>query len=100
VLQRLAERLAESGQPGAAIGRYRRLLALEPEREGWHRALMLVYAEAGERALALRQYHACRAVLRGRLGIEPCRETRELYSTLLRDEGLTPRPTSERAGAR
>ena len=95
VLQRLAERLAETGRPGAAIGRYRRLLALEPEREGWHRSLMLVYAQAGERALALRQYHACRAVLRGRLGIEPCRETRELYSALLRDEALSPRGERE-----
>jgi DNA-binding SARP family transcriptional activator len=91
VLERLAERLAEEGRPAAAIGRYRRLLALEPEREGWHRALMRVYAQAGERALALRQYHACRALLRQRLGIEPCRETRLLYSALLRDE--------DRAGA-
>jgi DNA-binding SARP family transcriptional activator len=86
VLARLAEGLAASGQPGAAISRYRRLLALEPEREGWHRALMRVYAQAGERALALRQYQACRAILRQRLGVEPSRETRALYADLLRDE--------------
>jgi DNA-binding SARP family transcriptional activator len=86
VLARLAEGLAASGQPGAAISRYRRLLALEPEREGWHRALMRVYAQAGERALALRQYQACRAILRQRLGIDPSRETRALYADLLRDE--------------
>jgi DNA-binding SARP family transcriptional activator len=87
VLERLADALAGRGQPAAAIARYRALLALEPEREGWHRKLMRVYADAGERALALRQYHACRALLRQRLGIEPSRETRALYAALLRDDG-------------
>lgn len=87
VLERLAEALAASGQPGAAISRYRRLLAIEPEREGYHRGLMRVFAQAGERALALRQYHACRAILRQRLGIEPSRETRDLYTRLLREDG-------------
>ncbi|MEW6582744.1 MAG: BTAD domain-containing putative transcriptional regulator [Actinomycetota bacterium] len=88
VLARLAEALAAAGRPGAAISRYRRLLAMEPEREGWHRALMRVFAQAGERALALRQYHACRALLKGRLGVEPSKETRALYAELLReDEG-------------
>ena len=61
---------------------------------------MLVYAQAGERALALRQYHACRALLRGRLGIEPCRETRDLYSALLRDEAGTLRAAPEGAAGR
>lgn len=90
VLARLAEALSASGQPGAAISRYRRLLAKEPEREGWHRALMRVYAQAGERALALRQYQECRALLRNRLGIEPSKETRALYAELLREDGESP----------
>ena len=83
LLERLAESLLEMGRPAAAIERYRQLVDADPEREGWHRALMRAYAQAGERALALRQFHACRALLRGRLGIEPSRETRELYSSLL-----------------
>ena len=61
-------RLAEMGRPGAAIERYRHLVELDGEREGWHRALMRAYAQAGERPLALRQFHACRATLRSRLG--------------------------------
>jgi DNA-binding SARP family transcriptional activator len=73
----------DTGRPGAAIERLRRLLDADPEREGWHRQLMRAYAQAGERALALRQFHACRATLRGRLGIEPSAETRELYASLL-----------------
>lgn len=86
VLARLAESLSAAGQPGASISRYRRLLAMEPEREGWHRALMRVYADAGERALALRQYQECRALLRNRLGVEPSRETRAIYAELLRED--------------
>ena len=83
LLERLARTLAEMGRPGAAIERYRHLVELDGEREGWHRALMRAYAQAGERPLALRQFHACRATLRSRLGIEPSAETRELYSSLL-----------------
>jgi DNA-binding SARP family transcriptional activator len=85
VLVAVAERMAEGGRAGEAISRYRLLLALEPEREGWHRALMRIYADAGERALALRQFHACRTLLRERLGVEPSRETRELHTRILRE---------------
>ncbi|HMN99650.1 MAG TPA: BTAD domain-containing putative transcriptional regulator [Miltoncostaeaceae bacterium] len=83
LLERLAVALMDTGRPAAAIERLRRLLDTDPEREGWHRQLMRAYAQAGERALALRQFHACRATLRGRLGIEPSAETRELYASLL-----------------
>ena len=83
LLERLAGTLLEMGRPAAAIERYRQLVDADPEREGWHRALMRAYAQAGERPLALRQFHACRAILRGRLGIEPSQETRELYASML-----------------
>lgn len=83
LLERLAAALAEMGRPAAAIERYRQLIETDPEREGWHRALMGAYAQAGERPLALRQFHACRATLRARLGIEPSPETRALYTSLL-----------------
>ena len=83
VLERLADGLAAAGQPQAAISRYQRLVELEPEREAWHRGLMRLYASAGERALALRQFHACRALLRRELGIEPSGETRQLYQEFL-----------------
>ena len=89
VCERLAEELVLVGRPTAAIARYRRLLALEPEREGWHRALMRVYARSGERALALRQFHACRALLRRELGVEPGPETRDLYNAVLREESVS-----------
>jgi len=83
VVAELAEALIQAGQPAAGVTRYQRLVALEPEREAWHRGLMRAFADAGERALALRQYHACRAVLRRELGVEASDETRALYQTLL-----------------
>ena len=82
-LATLAEELELSGQPLAAVSRYRLLLEMEPEREAWHRGLMRVYARAGERGLALRQFHACRTTLREQLGSDPSAETRALYSSLL-----------------
>ena len=86
MVERLAAALVDAGRPREAIPRYRRLLLLEPEREGWHRDLMRAYAAAGERALALRQFHACRTLLRREQGVEPDAETRALYAALLREE--------------
>lgn len=83
LLALLAERLLEAGRPVAAIERYRELLAMEPETEAWHRALMRGYDLAGERGKALRQFHACRTVLRTALGTEPSAETTALYVSLL-----------------
>jgi LuxR family maltose regulon positive regulatory protein len=83
VLEHLAETLVAVGEPRAAAMRFERLIAIDPEHEGWHRGLMRAYALAGERGLALRQYHACRTVLREQLGAEPSAETRGLYSALL-----------------
>jgi ATP/maltotriose-dependent transcriptional regulator MalT/DNA-binding SARP family transcriptional activator len=83
VLRIAAEELMAAGSPAAAVGRYEQLVELEPEREGGHRALMRAYARAGERALALRQYHACRALLRESLGVDPSPATQQLYASLL-----------------
>jgi DNA-binding SARP family transcriptional activator len=83
ILARLAEGELAARRPERALPRYRRLLAAEPECEAWQRGLMRAYAEAGELGLALRQYHACRAVLRRCQGIEPGAQTAALYRTLL-----------------
>ena len=82
-LERLAEALLATGQPGEAISRYRRLLARDPECERHHRGIMRAYDAAGDRALALRQFHRCRALIRQRLGVEPSPETRALFASLL-----------------
>jgi DNA-binding SARP family transcriptional activator len=85
VLAGLADHFLTFGQHREALLRFERLVAIEPEREAFHRSLMLIYAYTGEKALALRQYHACRAVLRRELGVEASTETRALYQLILED---------------
>ena len=83
VLSELGEALIEAGHPGAAVSRCRQLVEREPEREEWHRLLMRAYAAAGERALALRQFHACRTILRREIGIDIGAASRDLYREIL-----------------
>jgi len=87
VLEASAEARLAAGQPRVAIARFRQLLALEPESERWHRALMRAYTASGEVGLALGQYDACRRLLRRTQGSEPSAETVELFMALLRREG-------------
>jgi DNA-binding SARP family transcriptional activator len=87
VADALAAALLEAGDHASAIARLERLSARDPEREGRHLALMRAYAVAGERAMALRQFHLCRTVLRREQGVEPGAEIRALYLALLADEG-------------
>jgi hypothetical protein len=69
----------EQAQPLA-----RRQITLEPWREPAHRQLMLAYALAGDRANALAQYEASRAVLQEELGAEPSAETTALLQEIKR----------------
>lgn len=78
-----ADALLRTGRAREALSRFERLIASEPEREEWHRRLMLACEAAGERAIGLRQFHACRAVLRRELGVEPSDETQAAYRRLL-----------------
>lgn len=97
MLEQLAQTARDAGELREAIARYRSLVELEPEHEEWHRGLMRAYADAGERALALRQYHACRAVLRRELGVEASAETRRLYTSMLDDEPMVVTAQAVRA---
>jgi DNA-binding SARP family transcriptional activator len=60
-----------------------KLLYLEPLREEVHREMMRLFAENGQRSLALQQYETCRQVLKQELGISPMEETDRLYHQLL-----------------
>jgi adenylate cyclase len=84
----------------AAIETALRLLRLEPEREESHRLLMRVYAEAGRRPLALRQYEVCRETLQRELGVAPDLETEALHREIQepsaeRVDAATPAPASK-----
>ena len=65
-----------------AIDYATRLLSLEPWWEGAHRQLMLLYAQAGQQAAALRQYNLCCQTLEDELGISPAPETIALYEQI------------------
>ena|SRR5438105_339637 len=78
------ETLLELGRAAEALGHFESLLTADPECERWHRGMMRSYFLAGERALALRQFHTCRSVLRQSRGAEPDPETNALYMRLLR----------------
>lgn len=70
------------GAPQEAIVLAQRLLTLDPLREDVHRALMVLYAELGQRHAAQQQYQRCRELLASELDVEPEAETEALYQTL------------------
>jgi TolB-like protein/Tfp pilus assembly protein PilF len=76
----------------------RRLLALDPLRESAHRALMQIYAEQGQTALALKQYQLCRDALQRELGVKPESETERLYRTV-QEKRTAARQTPDQAPA-
>jgi len=62
-----------------AIPYARRYVALDLLHEPAHQTLMQLYAQAGQRSAALRQYEICRQTLESELGLEPSEETHRLY---------------------
>jgi DNA-binding SARP family transcriptional activator/Mg2+ and Co2+ transporter CorA len=79
----LATALLREGATDEARAHLEALVEADPENEEWHRALMRCHARAGDMPLALRQFHACRSVLRQTQGVDPGPETEALYLELL-----------------
>jgi predicted ATPase/DNA-binding SARP family transcriptional activator/Tfp pilus assembly protein PilF len=88
-LQRLVRWRSDQGEYEAAIAYARRWLALDPIHEAAHRALMALYAQAGQREAALRQYQMCERTLAEELDMPPSVETTTLYERL-RSESAGP----------
>lgn len=61
----------------------RRLVSLEPLSEEACRDLMRMSLLAGRRSRALAEYEKLQALLKAELGVEPLKETRELYESIL-----------------
>ena len=76
----------------------RRLLALDPLHEIAHRALMQIYAQQGQTALALKQYQRCCDALQVELGVKPETETERLYHSILEKRRVKQMHTSPSAG--
>jgi predicted ATPase/DNA-binding SARP family transcriptional activator len=81
-LEYLIDLHAAAGDIGAAIPYARRWLALDPLHEPAHCRLMLLYAQIGQQAAALRQYQRCLEIFETELGSPPSAETTALYERI------------------
>jgi len=88
-LMSLLRRYLDDGNAARGVPVARRALALDPLRETAHRALMRLYADTGDRALALKQYQSCRNTLNAELGVQPETKTRELYEEIRQERRAT-----------
>src|SRR5262249_15899767 len=86
------DRPAAAQAGDAAINTAARLLPLDPAGEDTHGLLMGLYAAAGQRAQALRQYQHCRETLQRELQAQPDIETERLCRQI-QDEAL-PAPAT------
>jgi DNA-binding SARP family transcriptional activator/pimeloyl-ACP methyl ester carboxylesterase len=91
--------LRQAGEREGAIAAALRLLAIDPLQEEIDRALMRLYLEQGQTALALRQYKRCEAILRKELNVAPDLETRALYQEALRHRTRNKPPLAQNAVA-
>jgi DNA-binding SARP family transcriptional activator len=81
-LQRLTRLLSTQGRIDEAITYARRWLNLDPLHEPAHHTLIELYAWAGHRTAALRQYERCARILEQELGVTPLETTSQLYQAV------------------
>ncbi|MSP12042.1 MAG: tetratricopeptide repeat protein [Chloroflexi bacterium] len=79
----LADLLDEQGEYRTAITYAQRLLRHDLLDEVTYQRLMRLYSLSGDRAGALRTYHACVTVLQRELGVEPSPATQAVYQKCL-----------------
>lgn len=94
----LAEHRREAGEYEHAIERLTPFLTDDPADEPIHRELMRVYALAGRRHDALRQYQACVEVLATELDVPPAPETAALRTKILNGELTQQRAVTQTPG--
>jgi DNA-binding SARP family transcriptional activator len=75
-----------AGEHERALACARTVLDADPLREDIHRQVMCLYAESGQRPLALRQFEHCRDVLARELGVSPLPETVHLYREIAKNQ--------------
>ena len=83
-LARVTQEREGRGDMLGAVEAARRWLAADPLHEPAHQALIRLYAGAGDRAAALKQYRECVRTLSRELGVPPLTETTQLYESVNR----------------
>jgi DNA-binding SARP family transcriptional activator len=95
ILDELAALLEGLGDIAGAVEAVSRLIAFEPLEEGAYVRLMRLYALAGRRGEALREYERLRALLRSELGVEPSGEAQRLFEEVRARQAAEPELTAE-----
>ena len=94
-LNKLLAHHAAASDSERAVQAAMRLLAIDPLREDVHRALIRIRLSQGQRALALKHYEDCRALLNRELGTEPDPETERLVREIREGQSEpSPRDTA------
>jgi len=93
-LERLVAAYISQGNYEEPIQYARRWVSLDPLHEPAHQALMRLYTWTGQYAAALRQYQECVRILDEELGVEPSKETADLYEAV-KARRLPPPDVSE-----
>ncbi|HTX93273.1 MAG TPA: tetratricopeptide repeat protein [Anaerolineales bacterium] len=81
-MQNLADLQSQAGDKDGALSTCREALKIDGCREDFHRLVMQIHADLGNRLGVIWQYQNCRDVLRTELGIAPSKETEALYQRL------------------
>jgi predicted ATPase/DNA-binding SARP family transcriptional activator len=82
----MVESASASGEHGLAVATAEQWVTAAPLDERAHRSLIAALDAAGDRAGAVRAYEACRALLADELGVDPTRETVDVYLRSLGDQ--------------
>jgi DNA-binding SARP family transcriptional activator len=89
LLGRLTDHYIATRQIERGLAAASDMLRLDRAHEGAHRKAIYLYALAGDRTRAIRQYQACERALQDELGVEPEQSTLTLYGQV-RGDGLIP----------
>jgi DNA-binding SARP family transcriptional activator len=95
MLEELAAMLESRGDLGGAARVVDLLIAADPLQEDAHVRLMRLYALAGRRGEALRQYERLEELLRDELGSEPSVEAQRLHEEVRARQTVEPELTAE-----
>lgn len=93
VVERIITALRADGRNADALAYAQRLVAIDPAHEPGHRTLMTLYAAAGQRAAALRQFEDCKNALALHLDAEPDAATVELHRSIRESAPSAPAPS-------
>jgi DNA-binding SARP family transcriptional activator len=94
-LRTLIDIYSRRGEYRIGIHFARRLMAIEPLSEEVCRDLMRMCSRAGRRNLALAEYERFHKRLQSELGVDPLRETRELYQAILQESSVLAAPAED-----